>query len=89
MERHDAETTMMRQKLRRSWPRRASRTLTPAVAFVILVGLGSPAGASASSSVALHRAPHSDHQRGRRGRVPTARPVPQSDDLQGHLSQLP
>src|SRR5665647_873713 len=53
MERLDEETTMMRRKRRRSWPRRASRTLTPAVAIVVLLGIGSPAGASTPSSVAL------------------------------------
>jgi flavin reductase (DIM6/NTAB) family NADH-FMN oxidoreductase RutF len=44
---------MMTRKRRRSWPRRISRTLTPAVAIVVLLGMGSPVGASTYSSVAL------------------------------------
>lgn len=44
---------MMTQKRQRSWPRRVSRTLTPAVAIVVLLGLGSPVGASTPSSAAL------------------------------------
>ena len=44
---------MMKLKRRPSWPRRVARTLTPAVAIVALLGLGSPVGASTPSSVAL------------------------------------
>jgi len=54
MVRRDEKTTMMtRQQRRRSRLLRVSRTLTPGVAMVALLGLGSPVGASTSSSVAL------------------------------------
>lgn len=43
----------MKPQRRRSWPQWTSRTLIPAVAMVVLLGVGSPVGAATSSSVAL------------------------------------
>jgi hypothetical protein len=43
----------MRQKQPRSWARHVLRSLAPAVAIVVLLGLGSAVGASTPSSVAL------------------------------------
>jgi len=44
---------MTTQKQRRVWLRHVTRTLTPGVAIVMLLGLGSPVGASTPSSVVL------------------------------------
>jgi hypothetical protein len=43
----------MKPRQRISWPRRAVAALTPAVALVVVLGVGSPVGASTSKSVAL------------------------------------
>jgi hypothetical protein len=47
------ETTMTTQIRQRTWLRDFSHTLTPVVAILVLLGLGSPVGATTPSSVAL------------------------------------
>ena len=44
---------MTRPQRRRSWPQRGAHSLLPAMAIAVLLGVGSPAGASPPSSVAL------------------------------------